>query len=331
MVFSAIEQRPPLGQPLYVKDTRPGASVTCAVLCAYNFQTASFIGFTWHFSLLRAKVAEMKNFFRVALSLGVLAGLVLLERKRPLRRERESKLRRNSRNLVVASLGALTVQLFEAPVIRPLARVVERKQLGLLKTGWMRKLGLPRPLEIFAAVVLMDYTLYLWHVLTHRIPFLWRFHAVHHVDLDLDASTALRFHFGELAVSVPYRAAQVLLIGVDHEALSYWQMFLSLSILFHHSNVRLPQAWESALSWFVVTPRMHGIHHSSEPVEANTNWSSGLALWDRIHRTFRLDIPQEEIHIGVKGIDTEERVQLPEILIQPFREVPEVNAFLRES
>lgn len=267
----------------------------------------------------------MKNFFRVALSLGVLAGMVLLERKHPLRRERESKLRRNSRNLVVASLGALTVHLLEAPVVRPLARSVEQKRLGFLK-----RLGLPRPLEILAAVVMMDYTLYLWHVLTHRVPFLWRFHAVHHVDLDLDASTALRFHFGELAVSVPYRAAQVMLIGVDPEALGYWQTFLSLSILFHHSNVRLPRRLESALSWFLVTPRMHGIHHSIEPAEANTNWSSGLALWDRIHRTFRLDVPQEEIQIGVKGIDTEERVRLPEILIQPFREVPEVDAFLRE-
>jgi sterol desaturase/sphingolipid hydroxylase (fatty acid hydroxylase superfamily) len=267
----------------------------------------------------------MKNLFRVVLSLGALAGLVLLERKRPLRRERESKLRRNSRNLVVASLSALTVHLLEAPVVRPLARVVERKRLGLLK-----QLGLPRPFEIIAAVLLMDYTLYLWHVLTHRVPFLWRFHAVHHVDLDLDASTALRFHFGELAVSVPYRAAQVLLMGVDSEALSYWQTFLSLSLLFHHSNIRLPRAWESALSWVLVTPRMHGIHHSNEPAQANTNWSSGLALWDRMHRTFRLDIPQERIRIGVMGIDTEERVRLPEILIQPFRDVREVNAFLRE-
>ena len=108
----------------------------------------------------------------------------------------------------------------------------------------------------------MDYTLYVWHILTHRVPLLWRFHAVHHVDLDLDASTALRFHFGELAVSVPYRAAQIALLGVDAEALSYWQMFLSLSVLFHHSNVRLPREFESVLSWFVVTPRMHGIHHS---------------------------------------------------------------------
>jgi sterol desaturase/sphingolipid hydroxylase (fatty acid hydroxylase superfamily) len=268
----------------------------------------------------------MKNFFRVALSLGVLASLVLLERKRPLRRERESKLRRDGRNLAVAALGALTVHLLEAPAVQPLARSVEKRKFGLLK-----QLSLPRPLEIISAVLLMDYTLYLWHVLTHRVPFLWRFHAVHHVDLDLDASTALRFHFGELAISVPYRAAQVVLIGVDNEALSYWQMFLSLSILFHHSNVRLPRRLESALSWFLVTPRMHGIHHSNESAEANTNWSSGLACWDRIHRTFCLDIPQEKIHIGVKGIDTEDRVRLPEILIQPFRDVPEVDAFLRDS
>ena len=190
--------------------------------------------------------AGMKNFFRVAISLGVLAGLVLLERKHPLRRERESKLRRNSRNLTVAALGALTVQLLEAPVVQPLARSAKKRKLGLLK-----QLNLPRPLEIIAAVVLMDYTLYLWHILTHRVPFLWRFHAVHHVDLDLDASTALRFHFGELAVSVPYRAAQIVLLGVDAEALSYCQIFLSLSILFHHSNVRLPRRLESALSWFL--------------------------------------------------------------------------------
>ncbi len=252
----------------------------------------------------------------------MLAGLVYLERRRPLRSERESKFRRNSRNLAVAALGALTVNLLEVPIVRPLARLAERKRCGLLK-----RIGLPRPLEILAAMLLMDYTIYFWHILTHRVPFLWRFHAVHHVDLDLDASTALRFHFGELAVSVPYRAAQVVLIGVDPEALAYWQTFLSLSILFHHSNVRLSRTVESALSRIFVTPRMHGIHHSNKTLEANSNWSSGLALWDRIHHTFRDDVPQQAIHIGVKGIDSEDRVRLPEILTQPFRNVPEVEAF----
>src|ERR1041385_6567048 len=202
----------------------------------------------------------MKNFLRVALSLGALAGLVLLERKRPLRHERESKLRRNGRNLAVASLGALTAQLVEAPVVRPLARFVERRRFGLLK-----QLRLPRLLEIIAAVLLMDYTLYFWHILTHRLPFLWRFHAVHHVDLDLDASTALRFHFGEIALSIPYRAAQVLLIGVDPQILFVWQTFLLLSIMFHHSNIQLPKSVEDRLVRFIVTPRMHGIHHSNDP------------------------------------------------------------------
>jgi acyl-CoA synthetase (AMP-forming)/AMP-acid ligase II len=151
----------------------------------------------------------MKNFFRVALSLGVLAALVLLERKRPLRRERESKLRRNSRNLTVAALGALTVHLLEAPVVRPLARSVEQRKLGLLK-----QLRLPRPLEIIAAVILMDYTLYLWHVLTHRVPFLWRFHAVNNVDLALDASQALPVHFDERPTTPDrHRATDVIIVG----------------------------------------------------------------------------------------------------------------------
>jgi sterol desaturase/sphingolipid hydroxylase (fatty acid hydroxylase superfamily) len=121
---------------------------------------------------------------------------------------------------------------------------------------------------------MMDYTLYLWHVLTHRVPFLWRFHAVHPIDLDLDASTALRFHFGELAVSVLYRAAQVVLVGVDTEALTCWQMFLSLSILFHYSNVRLPHngslsSWRSPLILLATTDlRVARVHYSPMPKQS---------------------------------------------------------------
>src|SRR5215208_1822575 len=103
----------------------------------------------------------------------------------------------------------------------------------------------------------MDYTLYLWHMLTHRVPALWRFHQVHHCDLDMDASTALRFHFAEMAISVPYRAAQVAVLGVAPRPLSIWQTFLFVSILFHHSNLRLPLWLERRLSWMIVTPRMH--------------------------------------------------------------------------
>src|SRR5215204_2241217 len=86
--------------------------------------------------------------------------------------------------------------------------------------AWLeRRRRLRAWVEVALACVLLDYTLYLWHVATHRVPFLWRFHVVHHADLDLDATTALRFHFAELALSVPWRAAQILLIGVSPQAL----------------------------------------------------------------------------------------------------------------
>jgi sterol desaturase/sphingolipid hydroxylase (fatty acid hydroxylase superfamily) len=96
----------------------------------------------------------------------------------------------------------------------------------------------------------------------HRVPFLWRFHLPHHVDLDLDASTALRFHAGELVISTGWRIGQVALIGVSPLSLSAWQTFVMLSVLFHHSNLRLPIAFERELNRVLVTPRMHGIHHS---------------------------------------------------------------------
>ena len=123
---------------------------------------------------------------------------------------------------------------------------------------FFRRLHSSLPAHVATApVIMMDYTLYCWHVLIHRVPALWRFHAVHHVDLDMDASTALRFHFGEMAMSVPYRAAQVAMIGVSPRALSIWQALLFLSVMFHHSNVRLPRSFERWLVRFIVTPRMH--------------------------------------------------------------------------
>jgi sterol desaturase/sphingolipid hydroxylase (fatty acid hydroxylase superfamily) len=250
-----------------------------------------------------------------ALVLGAFGALVWLERRRPLRVERESKLRRSARNLAVALAGAAALRLTEAPLAERLTALVERKQVGLLKL-----VRLPAWVEVAAAVVLLDYTLYLWHVLTHRVSWLWRFHVVHHIDLDLDATTALRFHFAELVVSVPWRAAQILAIGVSPLALSVWQTLLMLSIIFHHSNVRLPAELERRLNLLVVTPRMHGIHHSTVKEETDSNWSSGLALWDRLHGTLRLDVPQAGIDIGVPAYREPREVGLTSMLALPFGE-----------
>jgi sterol desaturase/sphingolipid hydroxylase (fatty acid hydroxylase superfamily) len=247
---------------------------------------------------------------------GATFGLLLWrELRRPLRASVEDKLRRTVRNFAVASLSAAALQLTERPVSTRLTALVQRRRWGLLK-----QLNLPPWLEIALGVLLLDYTLYWWHVLTHKVPFLWRFHQVHHVDLDLDASTAVRFHFGEMIISVLWRAGQIMLIGVCPRALSIWNTALLMEIMFHHSNAQLPLQFERALSQWLVTPRLHGIHHSIVPEETNSNWSSGLSLWDWLHGTLRRDVPQEQITIGNTAYRTAEEVTLPKLLEMPFSE-----------
>jgi sterol desaturase/sphingolipid hydroxylase (fatty acid hydroxylase superfamily) len=247
---------------------------------------------------------------------GTFLALVWFERRRPLRKRRvEPRAAHTARNLAVAGLSAAAIQLAERPLVEPLARLVARRRLGLV-----RRLPLPAWARTALAVLLLDYTLYLWHVLAHKVDWLWRFHQPHHADLDLDASTALRFHFGEMLASVPWRAAQVAAIGAGPFALSLWQTLVVVEILFHHSNVELPAEVERRLGWLVVTPRMHGIHHSIVREEADSNWSNLLSVWDRLHGTLRLEVPQEEVTIGVAALRRPSDVSLPRVLEMPFAE-----------
>ena len=256
------------------------------------------------------------------LVIGTLALLIWQERRRPLRKRVEPILPHRVRNLAIAGLGALTMVVFETPLVQPLANLAEKRHWGLLGLVHM-----PAWVEASLAVVLMDYTFYIWHVLLHRVPILWRFHAVHHVDLDLDASTALRFHFGELLVSVPWRGAQVVAIGLTPLTFSIWQISFALCVMFHHSNLRLPIQWERWINRFLVTPRMHGIHHSNLPGETNSNWSSGLTIWDWLHGTLRLNVPQDEIEIGVPAFQNPRAVVLQKTLAMPFVEQPDYWRF----
>jgi len=258
---------------------------------------------------------KVPSWLSASLFVGAVGLLLFLKRRRPPRKSVESKVMRTERNVAVAGLAALSLQLVERPAIQPLTSLVQRRGWGLL-----RAVRLPAWLEVVLAVVLMDYTLYMWHVLMHRVPFLWRFHLPHHVDLDLDASTALRFHAGELAIATGWRIFQVTLIGVSPLSLSVWQTFVLLSVLFHHSNLRLPIQVEQKLVRMFVTPRMHGIHHSIEKEETNSNWSSGLTLWDWLHGTLRLNVPQDQITIGVPAFQNPDEIKLPQILEMPFVE-----------
>ena len=253
--------------------------------------------------------------FRVLTIGGAMAAAVIAENARPLRVRRESRLRHTARNVATAALTAAAVALLQSALLGRVATDVESRRRGLLQ-----RVPLPRPLRVIAGVLLLDYTLWWWHWLNHRVPLLWRFHLVHHVDRDLDASTAIRFHFGEMSLSVLYRAMQVRLFGIDRETLTIWQTMLFASIFFHHSNTDLPPAVERALSAAIVTPRMHGIHHSDYADETNSNWASLFTWWDMLHGTMRTDVPQQDVVIGVPAYDDESAVTLGRITVMPFVE-----------
>lgn len=240
--------------------------------------------------------------------------LLLYETRKPLRKQRESKLRRVARNLTAGGIALGAVTLLQTPLLVPVAQWVARRHVGLFHL-----VELPRPVAIALAVLLLDYTLWIWHRVNHVVPFFWRFHLVHHVDRDMDASTAFRFHFGEQVLSIGYRILQIAVLGADPLSLWIWHGLLSVSIVFHHSNSRLPVRLEKLLCRIIVTPRMHGIHHSNYRNEANGNWSSLLSAWDYIHGTVLLGVPQDAITIGVPAYGREEDVTLGKILAMPFR------------
>jgi len=255
------------------------------------------------------------------LAFGVAVGaLFVAERLRPLRAPKDAGAPRVARNLTIGLLAGATTAASELPLIAPAQQLAERKHLGLL-----RLVALPRALRAIAGFLLLDYTLYVWHWLNHHAPFLWRFHAVHHIDLDLDSTTGVRFHFGELTLAAGFRAAQVLLIGVDRVTLRFWQQLLVCSVVFHHSNLELPEPVERKLAWVFVTPRMHGIHHSTRAEETDSNYSSLLSWWDRLHRSLRLDVPQAAVTIGVPGFSNPEDVSLTASLSLPFRHDPRLR------
>jgi len=147
---------------------------------------------------------------RLALGATVFTALVLAERAWPLRRATQWKWRRVFINLAIGALGGAALALVYGPVVLGSVERARGVEFGLLR--WI---PLPGWLAAALAVILLDYTLWIWHWLNHRVPLLWRFHAAHHADLDVDASTAFRFHIGELLLSVPFRALQVAFIGVE--------------------------------------------------------------------------------------------------------------------
>ena len=247
--------------------------------------------------------------------LAVLAALFFaVEHFVPLRRRREPLVRRLFINVSISALAFAASVAAVQPAASTALGWASDTRIGLLQLS-----SLHPALQAVIAVLVLDLSFYYWHQLNHRVPLLWRFHNVHHIDPDLDVTTAFRFHFGEVALSAGFRVAQILIIGPPLWTYAVYEILFQANTLFHHSNVRLPIRVERLLNRLLVTPRMHGIHHSQVRRENRSNYGVVFPWWDRLHRTLTLNVPQSQVTIGIAGYSRPGDSSLWHALSMPFR------------
>lgn len=245
---------------------------------------------------------------------GILAVLFVVEQRFPLRRTRAPLLLRLLINFTVSGLAFLTATMVVRPSALGALAWTSRESFGLLHL-----VPAPAWAQFVIGFVLLDLSFYYWHVLNHKVHLLWRFHNVHHIDPELDVSTGFRFHFGEVLMSAVFRVTQVSVIGMSFATFVAYEFVFQANTLFHHSNVRLPIQVERLLNRVLVTPRMHGVHHSQVRRETDSNFGVVFRWWDALHRTIRLNVPQSTIEIGVAGYSRPEDNRLSYALTLPFR------------
>ncbi len=242
--------------------------------------------------------------------------LFLIETKFKLRKRVQSRWKRIIINFIVSIPAFVLLRLLFIPAMVWLAVKNETWQIGL---NYL--FDAPLIVTSIIAFLLLDYSNYIWHILLHKMPILWRFHLVHHTDLDLDITTAFRFHFGEMIGSIFFRGAAVLLIGVSPMMVLIYEILFEAASQFHHSNMKLPFRLEKALNKLIVTPRMHGIHHSMIRRETDSNYSIIFSFWDRLHKTVRLNIHQNEIVTGVPTYADERELTIGKLWKLPFTSI----------
>jgi len=252
--------------------------------------------------------------------IGLFIILFIVESKFQLRKRVQGRWKRIFINFIVSIPAFALLRLLFIPVMVWLAVKNETWQIGLNYLFSASDI-----VKSIIAFLLLDYSNYIWHILLHKLPILWRFHLVHHTDLDLDVSTAFRFHFGEMIASIFFRGAAILLIGASPIIVIIYEIVFEAATQFHHSNTKLPFRLEKVLNYLIVTPRMHGIHHSMIRKETDSNYSVIFSFWDRIHRTVRLNIHQNEIVTGVPSYADDKELTIGMLLKMPFTKVRNWN------
>jgi sterol desaturase/sphingolipid hydroxylase (fatty acid hydroxylase superfamily) len=244
----------------------------------------------------------------------VFLALLFLETLSPLRRPKRAK---GDRFLVNILITALSFGVGVA-VVRPAALFGASTWAEVHTFGFLPWSHLPFWVQFVLGFLWMDLTFYWWHRMNHVYPLLWRFHNVHHIDPDMDVSTAFRFHFVETFYSTVFRVLQVGVAGVVPFTYLIYELIFNVCTMFHHSNLRLPLTLERLLNKIIVTPRMHGLHHSAVGGETNSNYSVVFRWWDFLHRTLRLNVSQKDVVIGVPGYLLPQDNALFHLITMPF-------------
>jgi sterol desaturase/sphingolipid hydroxylase (fatty acid hydroxylase superfamily) len=194
------------------------------------------------------------------------------------------------KNLVLAGFNFVASPLIVIPITAYAASHV----LNWRPDFWVGWLGLGFDL------LLLDFWIYWWHRINHRVPFLWRFHEVHHLDEMLDTTSALRFHFGEVVLSSLVRAAVIFVLAVPLSSVVVFEIVVLVSALFHHSNLKLPQKLERVLSFIIVTPSIHWVHHHAKRIDTDSNYSTVLSVWDRLFSSRSKTVRTVDMPMGVE-------------------------------
>ncbi len=252
---------------------------------------------------------------RLGAFFGIMAVMVVWELVRPRRPLSQTRALRWTSNLGIVALNTGVVRLLFPVLPVGVALVAADRGWGLLNMAGMS--GWPAAM---AAVVLLDFAIYVQHVMFHHVPVLWRLHRMHHADLDFDFTTGARFHPIEIVLSILVKMAVIAAIGAPAAGVIIFEVLLNGTAMFNHGNVALPRPIDRVLRWLVVTPDMHRVHHSVVRTETDSNFGFNLPWWDRLFGTYR-DQPEAGhagMTIGLPVFRETAALYLHRMLLQPF-------------
>ncbi len=227
---------------------------------------------------------ENEATLRLTVFLGLFALLAVAERVLPRLPRTQSTAARWFTNWSLVVIDTFTVRLMA--VVMPLLAVGAAVDATAHGWGLFNTLGLPLWVEAILAILILDLIIWGQHVITHKIPILWRLHRVHHADRDMDVTTAIRFHPVEIALSMLLKIGVVYVLGPAAVAVIVFEIMLNGMAMFNHANLRLPLALDRVLRRVIVTPDMHRAHHSTIRAEHDSNYGFSLSIWDQMFGTY---------------------------------------------